>query len=145
MNLSNFGETLKEMLNERNLTAKDFAKSINVSAPTITRYIRGERMPDINILILIADALNCSTDFLLGREPENSTLKFKKCPPFPEQIVILAKMFGKDNNDFCSKIKIPESSFYEWKNGSSIPTLLSIENIADKIDRRIDFVLGRET
>ena len=95
MNLSNFGETLKEMLNERNLTAKDFAKSINVSAPTITRYIRGERMPDINILILIADALNCSTDFLLGREPENSTLKFKKCPPFPEQIVILAKMFPK--------------------------------------------------
>lgn len=145
MNLKNFGETLKELLNERNMTAKDFAKIIGVSAPTITRYIRGERMPNINILILIADALNRSVDFLLGREPENANLKFKKCPPFSDQIVILANAFGKNNSDFYKTIDISESTFYEWKNGSSLPTLESIENIAIKIDRRFDFVLGRES
>lgn len=145
MDLSKFGETLKELLDERKLTAKQLAAELGVSAPTITRYIRAERMPDINILVLIADYFSCSTDYLLGKEPDNPNLNFKKCPPFCEQIKILAKHFCATYDAFYTKADIHESTFYEWKCGSSIPTLESIFKIATKFECRIDYVLGRES
>ena len=145
MNLSKFGETLKELMDERNLNGKQLGLEIGVAGPTITRYIRDERIPDINVLILIADYFNCSTDYLLGRESDNQHLKFKKCPPFAEQIEFLAKHFSSTFNAFYTKANIHESTFYEWKNGNSIPTLESILRIADKFDCRVDFVLGRES
>ena len=144
MNLSKFGENLKELLKEREMTGKQLAIDIGVAAPTITRYTNGERMPDINILVSIADYFNCSTDFLFDREPDNQNLKFKKCPPFSEQIVILAKHFRPTYDAFYSDAEISESTFYEWKKGESLPTLESIIKIADKFECRIDFVLGRE-
>lgn len=145
MNLSKFGETLKELISERNLNAKEFAAEIGVTQPTVTRYIHGERMPDINILVLIADYFNRSTDFLLGNEPDNINLKFKKCPPFTEHIEFLAKHFRTTYCDFYTDAKISESTFFEWKNGTSVPTLESIIKIAEVFDCRYDFVLGRES
>lgn len=140
-----FGETVKELIDERKITVKQFAAEIGVAAPTISRYIRGKRMPDINNLVLIADYFNCSTDFLLSREPYVPNLKYKKCPPFCEQIKFLARYNCKTYDEFYTKAEIHESTFYEWKCGSSIPTLESIIRIANKFDYRIDFVLGRES
>ena len=145
MILSKFGETVKELMDERNLTGKQLGLELGVAGPTITRYIRAERMPDINIFVLIADYFNCSTDYLLGRESDNQNLKFKKCPPFTEQIEILAKHFSPTFSAFYKKAKIHESTFYEWKNGNSIPTLESIIRIADNFECRVDFILGRES
>ena len=145
MNLSKFSETVKELMYERNLNGKQLGLEIGVAGPTITRYIQGKRMPDIKILVLIADYFNCSTDFLLGREPDTASLKFKKCPPFTEQIEFLAKHFSPNYNAFYSKANIHESTFYEWKNGNSIPSLESIIKIAETFDCRVDFVLGRES
>lgn len=145
MNLSKFGETLKELLDEQNLTGKQLGLELGIAGPTITRYIQGKFMPSMNNLILIADYFNCSTDYLLGREPDNQNLKFKKCPPFTEQIEFLAKHFCPTFDAFYTKAKIHESTFYEWKNGSSIPTLESIIRIAETFDCRVDFVLGRES
>ena len=144
MDLSKFGETVKELMDERNLNGKQLGLELGVAGPTITRYIQGKHMPDMHILVLIADYFNCSTDYLLGREPDNHNLKFKRCPPFAEQIEILAKKLCPTFNAFYTKAGIHESTFYEWKCGSSIPTLESIIRIADKFECRVDFVLGRE-
>ena len=144
MNLSKFSEILKELLDEENLTGKQLGLNLGIAGPTITRYIQGKFMPSINNLILIADYFNCSTDYLLGIEPDNQNLNFKKCPPFTEQIEFLAKHFSPTFDAFYTKAKIHESTFYEWKNGNSMPTLESIVRIAEAFDCRIDFVLGRE-
>ncbi len=144
MNLTKFGENLKELIGERNLTAKQFAVEIGVAPPTVTRYINGIRMPDINNLVLIADYFNCSIDYLFHREADNEYLTFKKCPPFSKQIEILAKHFCSSFTEFYTTAKISESEFYDWKNGKKIPTLESIIRIADKFECRIDYVVGRE-
>jgi len=48
---------LKELLKERNISGKDFAATMGVSPVTISRWISGEREPDIATLAKIADAL----------------------------------------------------------------------------------------
>lgn len=142
--MSEFSERLSELIFENGLNKKTLAKNVGISAACITHYIQDKRLPTIKSLILLADYFGCSTDFLLGKEERNMALTFKKCPPFSEQIVLIAKHFSCSFYSFYNDLKIPESTFFEWKNGSSQPTLESILKIADHFDCRVDFILGRE-
>lgn len=58
---------LQKERTKRKLTMKDFAKDLELNADTYRRYERGERQPDLETLLRIADKLNTSTDYLLGR------------------------------------------------------------------------------
>lgn len=58
---------LKELRQEKGLKQLELAKLINVSIQTISGYETGYAQPPIDILIKIADALETSTDNLLGR------------------------------------------------------------------------------
>lgn len=143
--LSNFVEALKMLMFDRGeMDGKTLAKSVGVAASTITEYLNARHIPTVENLVLLADYFNCSTDFLLGREQENSSLAFKKRPPFTEQIAFVAKRFEKSYKKFYEKANISENSFYEWKNGDSAPELESLLKIADCYDCRLDFILGRE-
>ncbi len=146
INLTNFAETLCDLMFEKNnMTAKALATELGIPAPTITRYRKAQHVPSVENLIKIADYFHRSTDFLLGLEAENTCLTFKPCPPFSKQIVFLTEHFNHTYYSFYHALKIPESTFFEWKNGSSKPSLESIKKIADHFDCRIDFVLGRES
>lgn len=143
--MSKLSETLKELMEEQSLTAKRLSEITGIPAPTVTRYKNGTITPNIKNLIILADCFNCSTDYLLGLESENERLIFKTCPPFCEQINLLVQKSGLNNRAFYLKYKIPESSFFEWKNGSSIPSLENVQQLAKNLDCRVDFVLGRES
>jgi len=145
INLSKFGETLCDLMFEKDLTTKAFAAELGIPAPTVTRYRKAQHAPSVENLLKIADYFHRSTDFLLGLEPENSCLTFRPCPPFSTQIVYLAKHFHLTYYRFCRTVKIPESTFFEWKSGESMPSLENIKKIADYFDCRIDFILGRES
>lgn len=143
--LSKFAENLIELMSDNNnISTKELAAKLEISAPTITHYRLAQHSPNIKNLVLLADYFNCSTDFLLGLETENTSLKFKTCPPFSKQIVFLTKYFKHTFYSFYRAVKIPESTFFEWKNGSSVPTLDSVLKIAKYFECRVDFVLGRE-
>ncbi|MCL2673960.1 MAG: helix-turn-helix domain-containing protein [Defluviitaleaceae bacterium] len=52
---------------ERNLMQKDIAKDNNISLRAYQYYERGERKPDSDTIIKLADYFDISTDYLLGR------------------------------------------------------------------------------
>lgn len=51
----------------RNLTRPELAKRLNVSESTIFCWERGKRNPELPSLIRLADTLEVSLDYLLGR------------------------------------------------------------------------------
>lgn len=53
--LSKFSETLNELIFDNGLTAKSLAEALNAEPSTITRYLRGERVPSVESLVAIAD------------------------------------------------------------------------------------------
>lgn len=61
-----FGDRLKELLSDRQLSQKDFATALNIAPSTIGNYIRQLREPDYGTLKRIASYFQVSTDFLLG-------------------------------------------------------------------------------
>ena len=60
-----FKENIKRLLCERGLKQKDIAKITKLTKSAISKYINGDRMPDIYNLVRLAEALNVSIDYLI--------------------------------------------------------------------------------
>lgn len=66
-----FGEILKELLEQHNLSQKQLAESLAMSPSALSNYIQGIREPDYNTLIRIANYFDVTTDFLLDHPYES--------------------------------------------------------------------------
>ena len=67
-----FGSRLRELLHERNISQKDFAREMGIAPSTAGNYVNGLREPDYELLKRIARFFHVSTDFLLGVENEKA-------------------------------------------------------------------------
>lgn len=58
---------LKELRERKGLNMAQAARALNIAYTTYVSYEKGEREPNSEMLIALADFFNCSTDYLLGK------------------------------------------------------------------------------
>ena len=63
----NFGTHLKQLRVSKNITQKQLAIDIGASERGIQNYELGERKPNYDALIALADYFDISVDYLIGR------------------------------------------------------------------------------
>lgn len=78
---------LKELLEKNNMSQRELAEKTDITEVTISRYVSAQRIPKATEIVKIADALNCSCDYLLGIEKEKS----------------IAKILEETCNEMCDK------------------------------------------
>ncbi len=61
------GQQLKKLREVQELTQKNLAKKLNVGTSTVAMWETGDRHPDHEMLVKIADLFDVSVDSLLGR------------------------------------------------------------------------------
>ena len=64
----NFGNKLKLLRLQDNMTQEQLAQKLNLTKSVISAYETGLRVPSYDVLIRIAKIFNVSTDYLLGLE-----------------------------------------------------------------------------
>lgn len=72
------GQQITNLRKKNSLSQSDLGKMIGTSGDIIGRYERDEVKPSIDVVIKIADNLNVSIDFLVGKtdiELDNQTIK----------------------------------------------------------------------
>ena len=62
------GKRVKELRIEKGLSQQELGSAIGVTKVSICGYENGTRLPNLEKLVKLADALETTTDFLLGRE-----------------------------------------------------------------------------
>lgn len=67
-----FGQRLRTLRRERNLTQKQLAELIGVQHTIISFWELGDRIPSPSMLVKLACTLHVSTDYLLGIEKGES-------------------------------------------------------------------------
>lgn len=72
-----FGDRLRELREEKQLTQEELGKFLNVSRQAISSYESEETEPSINNLIKLANIFNVSLDYLLCRTKERYNLNLK--------------------------------------------------------------------
>lgn len=63
---------LKETRKEKLLTQEELAERANISRVMVSRYETGTVIPTVDVLVSLADALDVTTDYLLGRSDHPS-------------------------------------------------------------------------
>lgn len=109
---SKFCDRLKIARTERGISQKKLAEQLFVSQQTVAKWETDKATPNPETITKIADLLNASLDFLLGREPSNlepfaydstSVLKIPVYGYIPAGVPIEAI------EDILDEIDIPES------------------------------------
>lgn len=142
--LSDFGENLSDMLEESNISPYMLANSIGVDRSEIYKYLRKENMPSLHKLILIADRLNCSIDYLLGLGEENPDIIYKPALPFSECFKKMLDKCGKSRYRFYNETHFAKQSIDDWYHGKRAPTVENTVEIAKYFNCGIDCLLCRE-
>lgn len=66
----NYLSKLKELRSEKNISQIDVANELNISQKAYSFYERGEREPNLKMLIELSNFFNVTIDYLLGQENE---------------------------------------------------------------------------
>ena len=69
------GSFLKQLRKEKGITQEQLAEALNVSNRTVSRWETGNNMPDISILVDIADYYNISIPEIIAGERKSETMK----------------------------------------------------------------------
>jgi len=125
----NFPESLFELRRDRGLSQEDLASQIGVSRQAVSKWETGEAMPDLNKLLLLADALGVSLDRLCGKaesltEPLSTAPTAKKKSLWPILCGVLAILVvllflqtanlykeAESENDAPVQVNIAEATF----------------------------------
>lgn len=63
-----FNKRLRQMRMKRGFTQQRLADALNIALRSYQCYETGTRSPNYDLLVLIADTLNVSLDYLFGRD-----------------------------------------------------------------------------
>lgn len=66
--LETLGDRLRLALKRRGMTSSDLAREIHTDDANVSKYVTDEKIPGLENLIRMADALDVSIDWLLGRK-----------------------------------------------------------------------------
>ena len=66
---------IRQLRKERGLSMAKLAEAIGVSYQSLWKYEVGKRNPPITVLIALADYLDTTVDYLIGREPKGKTIR----------------------------------------------------------------------
>ncbi len=64
-----FARQLKTLIGQKGYTQRMVAEKLETTETSISRYVSGDRMPDIETVVKLADVLGVSIDTLVGVEP----------------------------------------------------------------------------
>ncbi len=73
--MNTVGERIRMLRNKKKLTQHNLAYQVNVSSQVISNWERGYTSPDYDDITKLADALDATADYLLGRSFLPLTIK----------------------------------------------------------------------
>lgn len=76
--MAQFGDKVLELLEEKNISQKEFAKALNIAQTTLNGYIKNRRQPDFTTIKSMAYLLGVSTDYLLDYHESGNNLSLQE-------------------------------------------------------------------
>lgn len=94
-------ENLKKIREKRNINQLKIAMDIGITQESISKYETGNAFPSKEILIKLADYLNCSIDYLLNRtdNPNINKDKISKEDEKIENLIFRYKSLSDENKN----------------------------------------------
>ena len=102
MDQKKIGSFLKELRKEKGITQEQFAEIINVSGRTVSRWETGNNMPDISLLVEIADYFDVSIPEIINGERKSNIMEKE----VKEVAEMLSDYAGEEKTALLKKTRI---------------------------------------
>ena len=143
--LSKVPERLEELMMEKGLNASSLSKKLGVSVSTVTRYLKGERLPTFQNFVKLLDFFNCSADFLIGlTDFPTATPTFRAVLPFKDRFRALLDECKLSQYELHRRTNLSYDDFNKWLKGLSYPYVDNLAKLAKAFNCTVDYLLGRE-
>lgn len=93
-------ERLKQLREAKGLTQLRLAMELSVSQETISGYEIGKAVPPAEMLVKLADVLDSSVDYILGRTDIKSTLRASELNEQEAELLAILRKQSQDKRTF---------------------------------------------
>ena len=139
-----FSNRIKELIEESECVSnKKFAELVGVSFPVISRAVNYGIIPSTKILIKIADELDLSLMYLLGKKSKNDFIGSHSPSTFPIRLQKLADERKETFGAIATKMPFERTYFYDWTSSNILPSIEYAILIADYFGVSLDYLFGR--
>lgn len=142
---------ISDLRKEYGWTQTELANKLNVSQQAVSKYEKGEREPDIDVLLRIANIFNVSSDYLLGLSEQrfpDEDLEWRY-PHVENRLGSILNKYRKTNHlsevAFASQLEIDKDLLSKIELGIYSPTLKLIKKISEITGYDIDYLTGAKT
>lgn len=92
----NFGERLRILIEDKDMTQKELAAQLNIAPSTVSSYVQNTREPDFTTLKMIAKYFGVTTDYLLGYKPDDSCTTISE-----DELLRVFRQLSPEQKDIC--------------------------------------------
>ena len=138
--MSKFIEFLKDVLNEKEMKINDLRGVLGKNSI----YEYSKHYPTLSSAIKIANYLQVSLDYLVGKKEENNFKKYKiEQSDFFNKVKNQLHLNGVTIKKLCTDLGFSRTNFSRWKKGTN-PNFLNIICISEYLKCDIDDILEKE-
>ena len=144
-NYKEIGQRIGNIMKDKGITKLMFGIKIRISEDIINRYLHGNIMPKINVLVKMSDALECSIDEICGRKI-NDERKFQeviKTKRYGTNLRRILDFRGITVKELEEATSVTSVTIERFMNGKNNLRLINIARIADALQISIDKLIGR--
>ena len=133
-------QRLKSARTRSKLTQEELAAKVNTTKGTISNYENGHSTPSNEMLVLLSDALDISTDYLLGRTEkynvgDDTTTNYKISFHQAAQINEILGRKKITSSNFRNELGMSEDEYFEFRGGNDF-------RITENQAKTIEKILG---
>jgi len=122
---------------------EEFAKRVGVSNNVISKITNYGIIPTVKSLIKIANYLNISLEYLIGRTNNTNFVKSENPTAFHNRVIELKEENKFTFADITNKCTFSRNSIHVWIKRNNLPSLDFAIELASVFNVSIDYLLGR--
>ena len=117
-----FGQRINRLRKKHDLTQEEVANKLSVSSQAVSKWENDISMPDISLLIEIAELFNITVDELLGKEIKSPILLEEPSKKDIKSLTLKIKVLSSDGDKI--NINLPFALIKAYmESGKAIPTI----------------------
>lgn len=137
-------EKIKEIRQQNGLSQGKLSELLELPRYIIANWEQGRSLPSVEDVMRISEKLDCSIDYLLGKE--NADFVVVESTPIKKSLTKLKELRienGYTQKELALKINTSNKNVWAWENGIATPDIDTLIMLAQVFDVSIDFLVGR--
>ena len=125
---------IKKYLDEHDMKSYKLAEASGCNKTAVNNWLYQRQMPSTRALVKLADYMNVSLDYILGRSENKSIIR---------RIAALQSPTGVSSYRIAKECGMGTSAVSKWNDFKRLPKIEILMKLADLFGCSVDYLVGR--